>query len=163
MIAARQLDYIGKLIQGTNLQEEWLRHAATKHNELEDHKNYWKELHLQEPTPTIQRCPFKTLKHIDHYGSLKHWIHEASNKKYWSQLIKRLTHPETPLPEQPEEWGPLPSWQVWHANTINEDESNNTTCRNRNKADRSFASFWVGVWPKRSHTTMNFPKKAMSP
>ena len=110
----------------TNLQEEWLRHAATKHNELEDHKNYWKELHLQEPTPTIQRCPTKTLKHIDHYGSLKHWIHEASNKKYWSQLIKRLTHPETPLPEQPEEWGPLSSWQARHANTINEDESNNS-------------------------------------
>ena len=68
------------------------------------------------------------LKRIDHYGSLKHWIYEASNGKYWNQLIKHLTHPETPLPERPEEWGPLPSWQARHANTntTNENESDNS-------------------------------------
>jgi len=57
------------------------------------------------------------LKRIDQYGSIKHWLkhwtHEASNEKYWNQLIKRLTHhPETPLLERPEEWGPIPSWQA---------------------------------------------------
>ena len=90
---------------------------------MEDHKNTEKNCIFKNLRLLFKDVP---LKHIDHYGSLKHGIHEASNKKYWSQLIKRLTHPETPLPEQPEEWGPLSSWQARHANTINKNESNNS-------------------------------------
>ena len=93
-----------------------------KLDELEDHKRLI-ELHHQELTPPIQRCPTKTHRPL---WTLKHWIHEASNEEYWNQLIKRLTHPETPIPERPEEWGPLPSWQARHSNTTNEDESDNS-------------------------------------
>jgi hypothetical protein len=52
---------------------------------------------------------------IDRYGSLHTWIHEASNEKYWCQLVDQLLHPSTPLPDQPAEWGPLPSWQAQRA------------------------------------------------
>ena len=56
--------------------------------------------------PTVQ---------IDRYGSLRNWIHEASNEKYWCQLVERLLHPSTPLPDCPDGWGPLPSWQARRA------------------------------------------------
>ncbi len=68
-------------------------------------------------SPTVQ---------IDRYGSLRSWIHEASNKRYWNQLVDRLLHPNTPTPERPADWGPLPSWQARRATngpTPNEDTS----------------------------------------
>ena len=49
---------------------------------------------------------------IDRFGSLRDWIHEANNANYWNQLVHRLLHPATPLPERPDSWGPLPSWQA---------------------------------------------------
>jgi hypothetical protein len=58
---------------------------------------------LFHDVPTIQ---------IDQYGSLRTWIHEASNKKYWCHLIDQLLHPSTPLPDWPADWGPLLSWQA---------------------------------------------------
>ena len=125
MIAARQLDFIGKLIRGPHDQPA-RRMITSCCNETR---------RVRRPQTTEKNCIVKNLrllfkdvplKHIDHHGSLKHWIHEASNEEYWNQLIKRLTHPETPLPERPEEWGPLPSWQARHANITNEDESDNS-------------------------------------
>ncbi len=53
--------------------------------------------------PTVQ---------IDRYGSMRIWIHEASNEIYWCQLVERLLQPSTPLPDRPDDWGPLPSWQA---------------------------------------------------
>ena len=58
---------------------------------------------LFQDVPTIQ---------IDQYGSLRSWIHEASNEIYWCQLVNRLLYPSTPLPDRPNDWGPLPSWQA---------------------------------------------------
>ena len=58
---------------------------------------------LFQDVPTVQ---------INRYGSLRSWIHEASNEKYWCELVERLLHPSTPLPDQPDDWGPLPSWQA---------------------------------------------------
>ena len=50
--------------------------------------------------------------HIDRFESLRDWTNEASNEDYWTQLIKRLFHPDVSLPERPEMWGPLPSWRA---------------------------------------------------
>ena len=72
---------------------------------------------LFQDIPTVQ---------IDRYGSLRSWIHKASNKWYWNQLVDRLLHPNTPTPERPADWGPLPSWQARRATngpTPNEDTS----------------------------------------
>ena len=53
--------------------------------------------------------------HIDCFGSLLDWINEANNKEYWNQLVKCLLHPDTPLPERPGTWGPLPLWRARRA------------------------------------------------
>jgi len=53
-----------------------------------------------------------TTVNIDCFGSLRNWIHEASNEEYWNQLVACLHNPRTPLPERPEAWGPLPSWHA---------------------------------------------------
>ena len=58
---------------------------------------------------------------LSNTGSM--WL---QTKKYWNQLIKQLTHPKTPLPERPEEWGPLPSWQAQHTNSTHKDDSDNS-------------------------------------
>ncbi len=47
---------------------------------------------------------------FDCFGSLQDWIHKASDKQYWNQLVACLLYPSTPLPERTEAWGPLPSW-----------------------------------------------------
>ena len=44
---------------------------------------------------------------IDRFGSLRDWINEANDEGYWNQLVKCLLHPDTPIPERPETWGPL--------------------------------------------------------
>lgn len=53
--------------------------------------------------------------YIDRFGSLRDWINEANDECYWKQLVKRLLHPDTPLPERPETWGPIPSWHARRA------------------------------------------------
>ena len=125
MIAARQLDYSGKLIRGPHDQPA-RRMITSCCNETQRVGRIQRT--EKNCIVTNLRLLFKDvpLKRIDHYGSLKHWIHEASNEQYWNQKIKRLTHPETPFPERSEVWGPLPSWQAQHANTTNEDESDNS-------------------------------------
>jgi len=52
---------------------------------------------------------------IDRFGSLQDWINEANDEGYWNQLVKRLLHPDTPIPERPETWGPLLSWHARRA------------------------------------------------
>ena len=39
-------------------------------------------------------------------------LESRSNENYWNQLVDRLLHPNTPTPEQPADWGPLPFWQA---------------------------------------------------
>ncbi len=46
---------------------------------------------------------------------MRDWINEANNEGYWNQLVKRLLHPNMPLPERPETWGPLPLWRARRA------------------------------------------------
>ena len=103
--------------------------------------------------PPIQRYPTKAQRSM---RTLKHWTHEASNEKYWNQLIKRLTHhPETTLPEQPEEWGPIPSWQARNTNSTQEDDSNNSddkedeyTSQKPTTPTTSFFSHQTNIRPK---------------
>jgi hypothetical protein len=67
------------------------------------------------PARIHRGIPVNTV-HINCFGSLQDWIiNEARNKDYWNQLVKRLLHPDTPTPERPETWGPLPSWRARQA------------------------------------------------
>ena len=110
MIAARQMDFVGKMIRGPpdrpsrNMITACCDHKRRVGRPQTTGKNFMVEnlrLLFQE-VPSV---------HIDHHGSLRNWIHEASHEKYWCQLVERLLHPTTPLPDRPNDWGPLPSWQ----------------------------------------------------
>jgi hypothetical protein len=114
MIAARQMDFIGKMIRGP--PDRPSRNMITA---CCDHKR-----RVGRPQTTGKNFMVENLRllfreistvQIDRYGSLRNWIHEASNEKYWCQLVERLLHPSTPLPDRPDDWGPLPSWQARRA------------------------------------------------
>jgi hypothetical protein len=79
--------------------------------------------------PTVQ---------INQHGSLRlrDWIPYASNKKYWCQLVDQRMHPVTPLPDQPTDWGSLPSWHACRAANGPPPTKDTPNSNNRTKADR---------------------------
>ena len=112
MIAARQADFIGKMICGPldqpsrNMITACCDHKRRVGRPQTMGKNFMVEnlcLLVFQDVPTVT---------IDCFGLLRDWIHEASNKEYWNQLVARLLNPCTPIPERPEAWGPLPSWRA---------------------------------------------------
>ena len=98
MIAARQMDFVGKMIRGPpdrpsrNMITACCDHKRRVGRPQTTGKNFMVEnlRLLFQDIPTVQ---------IDRYGSLRSWIHEASNKWYWNQRVDRLLHPNTPTPE----------------------------------------------------------------
>jgi hypothetical protein len=97
MIAAQQTDFIGKMMCG--LQDQPSLNMITA---CCDHKR-----RVGRPQTTGKIFMVENLRevntvHIDRFGSLQDLINEASNEDYWNQLVKRLLHPDTPLPERPE-------------------------------------------------------------
>jgi len=131
MIAARQMDFVGKMIRGPpDRPSRNMITACCDHKRRVGHpqttgKNFMAEnlRLLFQDIPTVQ---------IDRFGSLRNWIHEASNKKYWCQLVERLLHPSTALPDRPDDWAPLPSWQArraaaGHRQTNDPHDSNDDT------------------------------------
>jgi hypothetical protein len=114
MIAAWQINFVRKMIRGPpncpscNMITACCNHKRQVGRPQMTGKNLMVEnlRLLFHDVTTVQ---------IDQYCSLRTWIHEASNKKYWCQLIDQLLHSLTPLPDQPADWGPLPSWQACRA------------------------------------------------
>ena len=114
MIASRQADFIGKMIRGP--PDRPSRNMITA---CCDHKR-----RVGRPQTTGKNFMVENLRllfqdvntvYIDRFGSLQDWINEANDEGYWKQLVKRLLHSDTPLPERPETWGPLPSWHARRA------------------------------------------------
>ena len=77
--------------------------------------------------------------HINRFGSLRDWISKASNKDYWNQLVKCLLHPDTPLPEQPKKWRPLPPWRARQAANRQTDNALQITTQTMTKIMRKAA------------------------
>jgi hypothetical protein len=81
MIAARQMDFVGKMIRGPpdrpsrNMITACCDHKRRVGRPQTTGKNFMVEnLHLLfQDVPTVQ---------IDRFGSMQNWIHEASNEKY---------------------------------------------------------------------------------
>ena len=87
-----------------------------------------------------------TTVNIDRFGSLRDWIHEASNEEYWNQLVARLLNPCMPIPERPEAWVPLPSWRArrdtsnrrpadYESDDDDDEDGNDDNHNNRNDSD----------------------------
>ena len=111
MIAARQTDFIGKMMRGPPDRPSLNMITACC-----DHKQ-----RVRRPQTTGKIFMVENLRllfrdvntvHIDRFGSLRDWINEASNEDYWNQLVKCLLHPDMLIPEQPKTWGPLPPWRT---------------------------------------------------
>ena len=107
MIAARQLDFIGKAIRAPPDRPSRIMLTACCNNQRRVGRP---QLHNKNFIVRNLKLLFSRIPttNIDRHGSLKDWIHEASNEKYWNGLIECLLHSDAPLPERPEEWGPLP-------------------------------------------------------
>ncbi len=96
MIAAQQADFIGKMFRAP---PDWP--SCNMITACCDHK---KQVGCPQMTGKnfmvdYLRLLFQDVNtvHIDWFGSLRDWIHEASNKQYWNQLVDRLLHPNMPL------------------------------------------------------------------
>jgi hypothetical protein len=129
MITVRQANFIRKMMQGPpdqpsrNMITVCCDHKQRVGRPQMTGKNFMVEnlRLLFQDVPTV---------HIDCYGSLRDWIHKASDNIYWNQLVDCLLHPNTPLPEHPAAWGPLPSRRARRAANNNQrpadhDEDNN--------------------------------------
>jgi hypothetical protein len=109
-IAARQADFIGKMIRGPpNQPSRNMITACCDHKRRVGRPQTTGKIFMVENLRLLFQDV--TTVNIDRFGSLRVWIHEASHEEYWNQLVTRLLNPCTPIPERPEAWGPLPSWR----------------------------------------------------
>jgi hypothetical protein len=98
MIAARQMDFVGNMIRGPpdrpsrNMITVCCNHKRRVGRPQTTGKNFMVD---------NLRLLFKDIDtvNVDRFGSLRDWIHKANNADYWNQLVHRLLHPTTPLPE----------------------------------------------------------------
>ncbi len=168
MIAGRQANFIGKMIQGPPNQPS--RNMITT---CCDHKQQDGWLQTTRKNFMVENLHLLfqdiTTVHIDHYRSLRDWIHKASNKKYWNQLVNRLLHLSTLLPEHPAAWGPLPSWSVhWATNNnqrpANHDEDNGDNENNNdNGNDKSNGRHQPPPSPQHAPSPREPPTSSLSP
>jgi len=95
MIAARQMDFIGKIIRThLNRPAQQMLMACCDNIRLKDY--IIKNLRL-----LFAKVPEVT---IDNFRSLKSWIREALHEKYWTQLVDCLTNRHASLPPHPDDW-----------------------------------------------------------
>ncbi len=143
MIAARQMDFIEKMMRGPPDRPSLNMITACC-----DHKRQ-----VGRPQTTGKNFMVENLRllfrdvntvHIDRFGSLRDWINEASNEDYWNQLVKCLLHPDMPIPERPKTWGPLPPWRTQRAanrqcppdhNADNDKDNENSSNAGSNHSD----------------------------
>jgi hypothetical protein len=100
MIAAQQTDFIGKMMCGPPDRPSlnMITACCDHKRRVRGHKQQGKIKKIMVENLRLLFRDINTV-HIDRFGSLRDWINEASNEDYWNQLVKRLLHPDTPLPE----------------------------------------------------------------
>ncbi len=97
MIAARQVNFIGKMIRGPpDCPSRNMITACCDHKRRAGQPQTTGKIFMDENLRLLFQ-DFDTVN-IDHFGFLRDWIHKATDKKYWDQLVKRLLLPDTPLP-----------------------------------------------------------------
>jgi hypothetical protein len=102
MIAARQLDFLGKTMRGPHDRPAQQMMTACCDNV---HRVGCPFLHNKDFIVKNLRLLFVNVPevNIDDYGSLKNWINEALDEKYWNDLLDCLTDRQASIPEQPAE------------------------------------------------------------
>ena len=107
MIEARQILFIGKVVQDTfsGRPAKMMLTASCNHSKPEQ---VGRRQYKNKDTLVNNLCLlFKKLHEVHIYpqnGILKDWINEASDDRYWNQLILCILQPSTELPSRPETW-----------------------------------------------------------
>ena len=131
MIGARQMDIVGEMIRGAP--------DRPSHNMITaccDHIY-----------PKIYTSFFKTSQLSR--GSQCSRIYKVSHKKYWCQLVDRLLHPATPVPDRPADWGP-PTGDASDSNdeTTTDDDEEQPRIPPRSQAPQQSNSTEIPYDPK---------------
>ncbi len=107
MTAAQQLDFMGKAIRGPHNQPPrcMIPTCCNHQQQVGRPQTHTKNTMVWNLQLLFKNLPTTT---IDRYGSIKDWINEASNEKYWTALVQCLLHFDAPLPERPPTWEPTP-------------------------------------------------------
>ena len=102
MIAARQLDFLGKTMRGPHDCPAQQMMTACCDNIRSVGRPFLqnKDFIVKNLRLLFAYVPEVT---IDDYGSLKNWINEALDKKYWNDLLDCLTDRQASIPERPTE------------------------------------------------------------
>ena len=100
MIAARQMDFFGKLVQGP-----WERPAKRMITACCSNKRLQGRPHFHNKDALVKNLKllFSQVNevYIDDCGTVKNWIKEASHKEYWNQLVACLLDPTQEIPKYP--------------------------------------------------------------
>jgi hypothetical protein len=105
MIAARQLGFLGKVVQGPHdYPARRMLTACCQHNRKRGRPYlHNKDVIVQNLHLLFSQIP-KVV--INNYGSMKDWFKEASHEYYWIALVRCLLDKQAPLPAQPTTWSP---------------------------------------------------------
>lgn len=103
MIAARQMDFIGKVVRGDWSQPAKRMITACCANKRLPGRPYY---HNKDALVKNLKLLFAKVPdvEIDDRGSLKHWINEASDENYWCALVRCLLDKDADLPNRPATW-----------------------------------------------------------
>ena len=103
MIAARQMDFLGKVVRSSWLfPAKRMITACCSNKRLRGRPHY----HNKDALVKNLKLLFANVPDvvIDDRGSVKDWIEEASNKQYWQQLVRCLIDKRAEIPQRPENW-----------------------------------------------------------
>ena len=103
MIAARQMDFIGKIVRASPDRPAQQMLTACCENIGPVGRPF---LHTKDYIIKNLRLLFANVPEvtIDDFGSLKSWIREALHEKSWIQLVDCLTNRHASLPPRPDDW-----------------------------------------------------------
>jgi hypothetical protein len=105
MIAARQLGFLGKVVQGQHDSTACRMLTACCQHKRKHRCPY---LHNKDVIVQYLRLLFAQIPNvvINDYGSMKDWFKEVSHEFYWTAHVRYLLDKQAPLPAQPTTWQP---------------------------------------------------------
>ena len=103
MIAARQLNFIGKVMRGpTHRPAQKMITACCDNKRLPGRPHFHNKDLLVKNLKLLFSQVHDVI--IDDKGTLKNWINEVMSESYWNQLVRCLIDKNADLPERPATW-----------------------------------------------------------
>jgi len=102
MIAARQMDFVGKMVRGPDRPTKSMLTACCPNTRLPQRPQF----HNKDALVKNLKLLFGQVHDvtIDDQGSMKDWINEVMCEEYWNGLVRCLLDKSAELPERPATW-----------------------------------------------------------